>query len=115
MDVSLSIDCSFFDCLLRSDGAATDDNPVYIFETLTDEDHGPLLDKFCVPSYFTSHRAGPHGVHGVHKPGDAADLLSVAGVDGLGFGLHRWLLMGTKNSGRQVSPIYLLRPFDVNG
>ncbi len=39
---------------------------------------------------------------GCHTPGDTADLLSVAGEDGLLFGIHRWLIMGPARSGSNV-------------
>lgn len=39
---------------MGSTGAAVDDDPVYIFETLVDDDHMDIIDKFKVPGHFTS-------------------------------------------------------------
>lgn len=39
---------------------------------------------------------------GIHVPGDDADLLSASEPNGLGFGLHRWLLVGGPHSGSNV-------------
>ena len=47
---------------MDSASALSDDNPVYIFETLVD-----------VPRFFTGLR---HSVRGCHLPGDRGDLLS---------------------------------------
>ncbi len=87
-----------FTAYMASDAAANDDNPVYIFETLVDGEHDDLVRKFVVPRLFTSLDA----LTGIHTPGDAKDLLSAAGEEGLAFGLHRWLLMGSKNSGSNM-------------
>lgn len=42
------------------------------------------------------------GYRGCHTPGDEADLLSAADAEGLAFGLHRWLIIGPKNSGSNI-------------
>jgi hypothetical protein len=39
---------------------------------------------------------------GCHSPGDSADLLSEAGEGGQLFGVHRWLIIGPRNSGSSV-------------
>jgi hypothetical protein len=60
---------------LDSARALSDDNPVYIFETLVDGDHtgDHLIQNFHVPRFFT----GLHNtVRGCHLPGDRGDLLS---------------------------------------
>lgn len=79
---------------MDSQGAAEDDNPCYLWETLVDDVHNDLINKFNVPSQFQA------SSHGIHVLGDEEnDLLSCAGEDGLLFGLHRWMLIGPKRSG----------------
>jgi hypothetical protein len=38
---------------MKSDEAKTDDNPVYVFETLVEGEHDRLISKFQVPTVFT--------------------------------------------------------------
>jgi len=80
--------------LCHPQGAALDDNPVYLWESLVDNDpaHSAIIGMFQVPLLFGL-------LQGLHTPGDAADLLSCAGDDGRLFGNHRWLLIGPPRSG----------------
>ena len=71
---------------------------VYVFETLVDNQHDDIIDKFRVPACFTALPS----LTGCHIPMDKSDLLSAAGSDGLGFGLHRWLLIGPTRSGSNM-------------
>ena len=93
-----------------SASAALDDNPAYLWETLVAGEspaHDLLISKFCCPALLRAGAEAGAGagadegrfLHGVHEPGDRADLLSFAGDDGLAFGLHRWLLIGPARSG----------------
>jgi hypothetical protein len=84
---------------MNSTGAAGDDNPVYVFETLVEGEHDAIISKFVVPRLFTDLSAD---LAGCHTPGDTADLLSAAGEDGLLFGTHRWLIMGPARSGSNL-------------
>lgn len=83
---------------MESEGAALDDEPVYVFETLVDDDHDDIISKFCVPKFFTALSSA----RGCHTPIDRFDLLSAADDDGLAFGLHRWLIMGPARSGSNL-------------
>lgn len=62
---------------LDSASALSDDNPVYIFETLVDGHHDELLRHFHVPRFFTGLN---NTVRGCHLPGDSGDLLSEVGT-----------------------------------
>jgi histone arginine demethylase JMJD6 len=85
---------------MRSDGARTDDSPVYVFETLVKKEHKTLLDMFRIPEFFTT--LSEKDAVGCHKPGDLDDLLSGVSCDGQRFGTHRWMLMGSKNTGSYI-------------
>ena len=88
---------------LSSDGVQSDDEPVLIFETLVDGDHDCIIDRYNVPRPFWG---GPSSMgearSGCHVSTDRGDLLSVSGDDGLAFGLHRWMILGPKNSGSNL-------------
>lgn len=64
---------------MDSDSALSDDNPVYIFETLVDDDpiHEQIIRSFHVPRFFTG--LSSSSVRGCHVPGDRGDLLSEVG------------------------------------
>lgn len=84
-------------CKYLKDGASSDDNPCYVWEALVDGDdcHAAIISRYRTPLLF--------GVQqGLHVPGDAGDLLSHAGEDGLLFGCHRWLLIGPPRSGSSL-------------
>ena len=97
-----------FVAYMKSSECADDDDPCYLWETLDENDqiHFFLISKFIVPRHFRGE--DEELVHGCHVPGDTTDLLSFAGEDGLMFGLHRWLLIGSKRSGSSlhIDPLF---------
>jgi histone arginine demethylase JMJD6 len=96
-DANATVSLDDFIKYIRSINCFEDDNPAYLWETLIDGEHDDIISKFQIPKYFTENGKG-----GIHTPGDGADLLSDAGVDGSLFGLHRWLLMGPVRSGSNL-------------
>ena len=82
---------------LGSDGAAQDDSPAYLWESLLDSDeaHAAIICRYHINELFGC-------MQGLHTPGDKADLLSCAGEDGRLFGNHRWLLIGGPRSGSSL-------------
>ena len=92
---------------LSSYGCKNDDNPVMIFETLVDGEHDDLINQYQIPAplcgleYDNADENKPYR-SGCHRIGDKCDLLSACGLEGLAFGLHRWLIIGPKNSGSNI-------------
>lgn len=94
---------------LTAPNTANDDDPVLVFETLVDDEHDCMINRFSIPPAFWGgggknkngtlikrHRTG------CHAKADTSDLLSASGLDGLAFGLHRWMILGPKNSGSNL-------------